>query len=94
MKTPEEVLNGLKEQREYCLYKYDREELSDFFEISEIAIEVFEKRVPKKPIRNDKCTCPTCETYNEAIKKRRNTVVFDIVYCWHCGQAIEIKRSD
>lgn len=44
----------------------------------------FARRIPREPIRNDKCTCPTCETYNEAIKKRRNTVVFDTVYCWHC----------
>lgn len=27
-------------------------------------------------------------------KKRRNTLPRDIVYCWHCGQAVEIKRSD
>ena len=39
----------------------------------------------------DLCTCPSCGTHNEIIKKRRNTVTFDTVYCWHCGQAIEIK---
>ena len=52
-----------------------------------------EKSVAKKPIRNDLCTCPSCGTYNEVIKKRRNTVCFDTVYCWHCGQAMEIKRD-
>ena len=52
-----------------------------------------EKSVAKKPIRNDLCTCPSCGTYNEVIGKRRNTVAFDTVYCWHCGQAIEIKRD-
>lgn len=53
-----------------------------------------EKQIAKKPIRNDKCTCPSCGTYNEVIKKRRNTVYSDIVYCWHCGQALKIFRSD
>lgn len=53
-----------------------------------------EKHVPKKPIRNDLCTCPRCETHNEVIKKRRNTVNNDIVYCWHCGQAMEVNRLE
>lgn len=53
-----------------------------------------EKQKAKKPIRNDKCTCPSCGTHNEVIKKRRNTVYSDIVYCWHCGQALKIFRSD
>lgn len=53
-----------------------------------------EKRAAKKPIRNDKCTCPSCGTHNEVFKKRRNTVTHDIVYCWHCGQAVEIDRLE
>ena len=53
-----------------------------------------DKQKAKAPIRNDKCTCPSCGTYNEVIKKRRNTVYSDIVYCWHCGQSLEIFRSD
>ena len=53
-----------------------------------------EKQKAKKPIHNDKCTCPSCGTHNEVIKKRRNTVYSDIVYCWHCGQAVKIFRSD
>ena len=52
-----------------------------------------EKNEPKQPIRSDLCTCPSCGTHNEIIKKRRNTVAFDTVYCWHCGQAVEIKRN-
>lgn len=46
----------------------------------------------KDPIRQDMCTCPRCETYNEIIKKRRKTVATDVVYCWHCGQAISVKQ--
>lgn len=56
--------------------------------------EAMEKQVPKKPIRNDLCTCPSCGTHNEVIKKRRNTVNNDIVYCWHCGQAMEVNRLE
>ena len=52
------------------------------------------KQTVKKPIRMDKCTCPSCGTHNEVWKKRRNTVPSDIVYCWHCGQAVEIFRGD
>ena len=53
-----------------------------------------EKQMAKKPIRNDKCTCPSCGTHNEVFNKRRNTVAHDIVYCWHCGQAVEIDRLE
>lgn len=55
--------------------------------------EAREKQRARKPIRVDMCTCPNCGTYNETVKKRRNTVNQDIVYCWHCGQAMEVKRS-
>lgn len=40
-----------------------------------------EKQKEKNPIRLDKCTCPSCGTYNEVWKKRRNTLPSDIVYC-------------
>ena len=53
-----------------------------------------DKQNAMEPIRMDKCTCPSCGTHNEVWKKRRNTLPSDIVYCWHCGQAVEIKRSD
>lgn len=53
---------------------------------------VMEKQKEKNPIRLDKCTCPSCGTYNEVWKKRRNTLPSDIVYCWHCGQAISVKQ--
>lgn len=56
--------------------------------------EATEKQKAKKPIRNDLCTCPECGTHNEIIKKRRNTVDYDIVYCWHCGQAIEVSTDE
>lgn len=54
--------------------------------------ELFQKDEVKEPIRQDMCTCPQCGTYNETIKKRRNTVAIDVVYCWHCGQAISVKQ--
>ena len=54
--------------------------------------ELFQKNEIKEPIRQDMCTCPRCGTYNETIKKRRNTVVIDVVYCWHCGQAISVRQ--
>lgn len=56
--------------------------------------EAREKQIWKKPIRNDLCTCPSCGTHNEIFKKRRNTVNSDIVYCWHCGQAVEVNRLE
>lgn len=59
-----------------------------------VAISALEKQIAKKPIRNDLCTCPNCGTHNEVIKKRRNTVNNDIVYCWHCGQAVEVNRLE
>ena len=57
-------------------------------------LEAGEKQTIKAPIRLGKCTCPSCGTYNETWKKRRNTVASDIVYCRHCGQAVEVFRED
>lgn len=54
--------------------------------------ELFQKNEIKEPMLQDMCTCPRCGTYNEIIKKRRNTVEIDVVYCWHCGQAISVKQ--
>lgn len=56
----------------------------------------FESSFPKnnkvvEPVGQDMCTCPKCGTYNEIVIKRRNTVATDIIYCWHCGQAISIN---
>lgn len=56
-------------------------------------MEIMEKGTARKPIRIDMCTCPKCGTYNETVKKRRNTVPYDIVYCWHCGQAMEVEAE-
>lgn len=56
-------------------------------------LEAMDRTTPQKPIRSGECTCPKCGTYNEVVKKRRNTVAFDTVYCWHCGQAMDVRRE-
>ena len=52
-----------------------------------------DKQVAKKPKGIDSDICPNCGTFNSIIPKRRNAVGSDTVYCWHCGQAVEIKRN-
>ncbi len=47
----------------------------------------------KKPIDLDRYTCPSCGTYNEIIKKQRNIVNNDIIFCWHCGQLMKIGKG-
>lgn len=56
--------------------------------------EAKKKQQAKEPVGIDMCTCPKCRTYNETVGRRRNTVKYDIVYCWHCGQAMEICRKE
>ena len=63
------------------------------YKANEMAIQALEKQIPKKPIRIGKDTCPKCGTYNETWVKRRNALPNDVVYCWHCGQAVEITRE-
>ncbi|CDE23009.1 uncharacterized protein BN631_01479 [Amedibacillus dolichus CAG:375] len=53
--------------------------------------ELVDKATPKKPRGIKKDRCPNCGSYNEIFPKRRNTVAHDIVYCWHCGNAIELE---
>lgn len=48
----------------------------------------------RRPEGADMCTCPSCKTYNPIIEKRRNTVKYDTIYCWHCGQAVQIRCDD
>lgn len=90
------VLSADELEQDLLLHKADSVVLNQYKAIGTVegCREAREKQIPKKPIRTDMCTCPKCGTYNETIKKRRNTVPSDIVYCWYCGQAIEVKRSD
>lgn len=53
--------------------------------------ELVNKATPKKPRGIKKDRCSICGSYNEIFSKRRNTVAHDIVYCWHCGNAIELE---
>lgn len=76
------AINAIKEIRQYR-----------FIGTIDECREAVEKQTAMEPINNDKCTCPSCGTYNEIVKKRRNTVVCDVVYCWHCGQALECRRD-
>ena len=56
--------------------------------------EAKEKQQAELPVGIDMCTCPRCMVYNEEISRRRNTAGYDIVYCWHCGQAMKIGREE
>lgn len=53
--------------------------------------QALEKQIPKKINEHNRCPC--CDTYNETIEKRRNTVKNDICYCWHCGQALKWEET-
>ena len=85
--TENEAIKQLKIQRTFTNGSNAKVEAID------IAIKALEKQIPKKPIRIGKDTCPKCGTYNETWVKRRNTLPNDIVYCWHCGQPVEITRE-
>lgn len=84
----------LERKREHEQLAEWLEELKEYREIGtpEECRAAVEKTKEKEPII-DKCTCPSCGTYNEVVKERRNTVVRDTVYCWHCGQALSCKRD-
>lgn len=92
----ETVFEGEKHEGFCILTNEDKEAWEEYKEIGtpEECRATVDKRTVKKPIRMDKCTCPSCGTHNEVWKKRRNTLPSDIVYCWHCGQAVEIFRRD
>ena len=92
----ETVFKGEKHEGFCILTNEDREAWEEYKAIGtpEECRAAVDKRTVKKPIRMDKCTCPSCGTHNEVWKKRRNTLPSDIVYCWHCGQAVEIFRRD
>lgn len=84
-----------KNYKELCQRALVAEEVKQYRAIGtpEECRAAMEKQKKKNPIRLDKCTCPSCGTYNEVWKKRRNTLPSDVVYCWHCGQAVEIFRD-
>lgn len=84
-----------KNYKELCQMALVSEEVKQYRAIGtpEECRAAMEKQKKKNPIRLDKCTCPSCGTYNEVWKKRRNTLPSDVVHCWHCGQAVEIFRE-
>lgn len=84
-----------KNYKELCQMALVSEEVKQYRAIGtpEECRAAMEKQKKKNPIRIDKCTCPSCGTYNEVWKKRRNTLPSDVVHCWHCGQAVEIFRE-
>ncbi len=71
-----------------CLCTDTAEEAHEYLDILK---ELVDKATPKKPRGIKKDRCPNCGSYNEIFPKRRNTVAHDIVYCWHCGNAIELE---
>lgn len=83
------TINGMKNVEIMTLDSVTR----TVYEEADGILEAKARMIPQKPIRIDECTCPKCGTYNEMVKKRRNTVAFDTVYCWHCGQAMEVRRE-
>ena len=94
--TESEAIEKLKNMRLYMQIEDESNDCKfteDDYKANEMAIQALEKQIPKKPIRIGKDTCPKCGTYNETWVKRRNTLPNDIVYCWHCGQPVEITRE-
>ena len=87
------IEKGCDRKCENCEYNYAQGNNGEQKEALKVAIQALEKQIPKKPIRIGKDTCPKCGTYNETWVKRRNTLPNDIVYCWHCGQPVEITRE-
>ena len=87
------IEKGCDRKCDNCDYNYAQGNNGEQKEALKVAIQALEKQIPKKPIRIGKDTCPKCGTYNETWVKRRNTLPNDIVYCWHCGQPVEITRE-
>lgn len=65
--------------------------VGDYIDVQslEIAVKTLENQIPKPICENN--VCPCCDSYNDTIKKRKNTVNGDICYCWHCGQALKFQ---
>lgn len=83
--TAKEVLQKIEKQREeagIAFLGWIYLEVPEYWKVTES----LEKQIPKKI--NEYNRCPCCDTYNEVIEKRKNTVKKDTCYCWHCGQAI------
>ena len=81
--TPEELM-------QIESYLLDRKKPD--YELSKMIMETCEKQIPKRI--NEYNRCPCCDTYNETIEKRKNTVKSDICYCWHCGQALDWSDAE
>lgn len=84
------VLNGMViskvYEREVEKSKKGQKALNEQYQALNIAISNLEKQIPKNVTGDFRC--PYCGTYNDTIKKRKNTVAHDVCYCWHCGQAL------
>ena len=81
--------NGNLIRETTCDYQRDKND-----EYKDTLQELVDKATPKKSRGIKKDRCPICGSYNELFIKRRNTVEHDVVYCWHCGNAIEIWSDE
>lgn len=55
---------------------------------------VLDKNVPQH-FKGESMRCPICDTpQDKLIKNLANPVAHEVVYCWNCGQAIEVKENN
>lgn len=93
-KTPLEFVESYKFKDSDEIYT-NGSELIQVFRVKQMLEHYYEplkeKATPKNPRGIKKDRCPICGSYNKVFIKRRNTVSHDIVYCWHCGNAIGLE---
>lgn len=68
-------------------------QIIDYVEDIELAIKALEKQIPKKPIKNEKCSryvttynCPCCDSLFNGTGLA--------TYCYHCGQKFDWSDYD
>ena len=84
--TNKEAIEQLMERLAITDY---RQQISEYYEAIELAVEALEKHVPKKPVEADRelviaWKCPSCG-YEWSFKHN---------YCYICGQCLDWEDAD
>ena len=87
-----ELLVDIRDGKEIQEFFY----ADDFIESFNVAINVLEKQIPKKPIVKlhqygiiDSYFCPDCDYFIRSTMTRKEIILEECVYCKKCGQKLD-----
>ena len=82
--TSKEAIKQFKERLAITDY---RQQIPEYYEAIELAIEALEKQIPKKPVNYNSIPHSRCPICNNSVKVYEDAHEYH--YCLYCGQCLD-----